>query len=287
MVLIGGHRGSGCTDSAHAAPYGHHKPAENTLLSIHKALSDGADIIEVDVVQTKDNQLAVTHSNNLNQHVQSAENLAFVGDYTLSELKEMPVGMHQTGKMPELCEVLDLCQHVALNIEIKDVKGTSAPKFIPQKPLLLEQLAAALKAHQGEVVVSSFSLWDMAQAAKLMPAIKRGMLFVPDAEAEKPVYKNGEDGSCYLHFTPENVRLAGQTAALSYAHPCMGSLAGDALAMCEKLNLGINAWSLEESPPLENPEPLQRCTQLCQQFNRPLAILTDFIPEMQQWLKNN
>ena len=289
MIRLGGHRGSGCTDSPHAEPYGRFKPPENTLPSIAQAIRTGADFIEIDVVQTKDNKLAVTHSNALSQHVAPQvgmkTDMGFVSEYTLADLKKIPVGMHQKGEMPELCEVFDVCKNVVLNIEIKDAKGTHDEKFKPGKPLLLELLAEVLTAYKGEVLLSSFSMWDILKAKELMPKANVAMLFAGLNEDERPIYQSREDASRYLQFTPENIQKVASCVQLKSVNPCMGCLTKEAVKTCETLGLEVAVWSMDERPPQENPSPVKACVQLCQKFNRPLTIITDFIPEMRQFLE--
>lgn len=286
MILIGGHRGSGCTDSEHAAPYGSLKYAENTLPAIRNAIDDGAGYIEVDAIQTRDDQIAITHSNNLSLHVFGDKNPGFVSEYTLKDLKNLRTGPRQDGEIPSLEEVLSVCKDVILNIEIKDVKGTADKKLKPGRPLLLDVLAETLKGYKGRVIVSSFSLQDIQKAAELMPEVKRGMLFNTHEEAELPVYNGGEDGSTYLHFTAANLHMVGEAAAIHFAHPCLGSTPPDVLEQCKELGLGVNAWSVNELPPQKNPAPVRQCVDVCQKLDIPLTIMTDFVPEMRHFLES-
>lgn len=286
MILVGGHRGSGCTDSAHAAPWGRLKYAENTIPSIRKAISDGAEYIEVDVIQTKDDQLVVTHSNDLSQHVFGIKNLGFVSDYTLAELQEMGFGPKNDGVIPTLEEVLDLCSDITLNIEIKDVKGTDGDKFEAGRKLLFEILADKLTRHTGEIILSSFSEWDLKKAHELMPQVKLGMLFDTHDKNEHAIYKGGDDKSKYLHFTPKNLKKIASEFPISYAHPCLGSTPEESLKLCKELGLGVNAWSYNELPPTDNPAPITQCADVCLELDIPLTIMTDFVPEMVEFLES-
>ncbi len=69
-VRIGGHRGFGCTDhDAFLHRLGvRDAPAENTLESVQLAFRSGAGFVEVDVVQSLDEKLLITHSVNPSDH---------------------------------------------------------------------------------------------------------------------------------------------------------------------------------------------------------------------------
>ena len=282
MIHVGGHRRSGCTDNNQAEPYAHHKPAENTIPSIKKAIQDGATYIEVDAVQTKDDEVAITHSNNLSLHIFGEENPGLVSDYTLKELKNLRVGPNQDGVIPSLEEVIEVCKDVILNVEIKDVKGTSDKKFKPGKPLLLELLADKLADYQGKLILSSFSLWDIQKAAELMPDTPRGMLF--EGRRGRKIYQEKEDPSRHLDFTLETLQMVVDSVEVPYIHPCLGYTPPDVLKRCKELGLLLNAWSLFELPPEENPKPIEKCVRVCLDSDTPLTIMTDFIPEMRQFL---
>jgi len=288
-LIIGGHRGSGCTDSPHAQallrPLGQQKPPENTLESIALAIKNGAKLIEVDVVQTADNQLVVTHSNRLSEHVFRAENLGFVADYTYAQLKRFPVGAEGTAEgthtMPLLSEVLDLCKNILLNIEIKDVKGTPTAKFSANHPPLVDLLAAAVSDHSGALIVSSFSTWDLEAMRDRLPHIPRGQLFDTLHSHPRPIYaEDCLDKSAYMPFTVDSILAALTRADIQYAHPCIDSMNAEVVAKCAEFNLGINTWALNEVLPEDNFQALADAVTLCREHSVQLGIITDYVPEM-------
>ncbi|WP_392543178.1 glycerophosphodiester phosphodiesterase [Oryzobacter telluris] len=84
-VQVIGHRGSGAM-----AP-------ENTLAAIALALRQGADLIENDIMRTKDGQLVVTHDLSLArttdvEQVFPDRTTYQVADYTLAEIKQLDAG---------------------------------------------------------------------------------------------------------------------------------------------------------------------------------------------------
>ena len=109
---VTGHRGA-----AGLAP-------ENTIESIQKALMLKADRIEIDVQQTKDNQIVVIHDYTVDR---TTNGKGAIKDLTLAEIKSFNIkgeGLQITGlKIPTLDEVLDAMNNSAvLLIEIKKEK---------------------------------------------------------------------------------------------------------------------------------------------------------------------
>lgn len=284
-VIIGGHRGSGCTDSPHAQNIGQVKPPENTLESIELAIKNGAKLIEVDAVQTADNHLVVIHSNALSNHVfghQSSESdIGFVADHTLEDLQQFKVGPHGTHTIPTLREVLDLCKDVALNIEIKDVKGTDTAKFTAGKPTLVDLLADEIAEHPGSIIVSSFSIWDLVAMKERLPDVPRAQLFETIKKDERPIYGDDcPDDSWYRMFNVANVLEAIRRADVQYVHPCIDSMHEEVVALCEQYNLSINTWALHENLPAQMHAQIATAVNLCKEHGVQLGIITDFVPEM-------
>lgn len=108
---ITAHRG----DSKHAP--------ENTLAAIKLAVENEADIVEIDVRQTKDGELILMHDENLKRTTGVNKK---VGELTLSEIKEIDIGSYFSEayageRIPTLDEVLTYAveEDIFLNIEIK------------------------------------------------------------------------------------------------------------------------------------------------------------------------
>ncbi len=94
---------------------------ENTLISIEGAIEMGADMVEIDVLLSRDGVPVVIHNEKLSRLTGGRGRVAH---YTLAELKKFDVGYIKKGfkgeKIPTLEEVLSLCNNtIALNIEIK------------------------------------------------------------------------------------------------------------------------------------------------------------------------
>lgn len=95
---------------------------ENTLAAFESAVKKGADIIELDVHQTKDKQIVVHHDFYLDRHT---DGQGFIGNNTLIELKQLDAGSwhnskHKGEKIPTLNEVFEIGKgNIRFEIEIK------------------------------------------------------------------------------------------------------------------------------------------------------------------------
>lgn len=83
---------------------------ENTIASIQLALDMGVDMIEIDVRNTKDDEIVVFHDETLDRTTNGS---GFLHDYTLEEIKQLDAGSwfdsrFSNEKIPTLKEVLDL-----------------------------------------------------------------------------------------------------------------------------------------------------------------------------------
>ena len=148
---------------------------ENTISAFKKAIDLGADMIELDVHQSKDGEVVVIHSKKLH-HTTSGKGL--VEDWTLKELKKFDAGSwfspeFADEKIPTLREVIELAKgKVGLNIEIK--KGR---KFYPE---IEEKIVKLLEEYDliEPCIVSSFHIKYTKRIRELNPYIAIGKLLV-------------------------------------------------------------------------------------------------------------
>ncbi|MCK5347430.1 MAG: hypothetical protein KAR20_28665 [Candidatus Heimdallarchaeota archaeon] len=130
------------------------KYPENTLLAFQKAIDAKADYIELDVHETVNNIVVVTHDYTSGR-VASQDLTIRVTN--LATLKELDFG--QGEKIPTLQEVFDLCKgKIRINIEIKQ-EGLAIP---------VNELIIANQMEQ-EVIISSFIHSELAAIKKLNP----------------------------------------------------------------------------------------------------------------------
>lgn len=151
--IIFGHRG--------AAGY----EPENTLLSIRKALSLGAQWLEVDVYSVMD-ELLVIHDERLER---TTNGEGYVTKCTREYLRSLNAGKGE--KIPFLSEVFDLIGGKAgINVELKGA-NTAEPTA-----KLIQHYLTTGKMKADQFLVSSFNHPELAVFKKLMPHINIGAL---------------------------------------------------------------------------------------------------------------
>lgn len=134
-----------------------HLYLENTIASMEAAIQAGADMVELDVHETKDKQFAIFHDWTLDCRTNVT---GVTKDYTMAELKKVDIGYGYTadngktfpfrgkgiGLMPSLTEVLDHFPNQELLIDVK----SNDPK---EGELLASYLAKLPKEQQSKLAV--------------------------------------------------------------------------------------------------------------------------------------
>ncbi len=129
---------------------------ENTMAAFKAAVEMKADMIELDVMMSKDNIPVVFHDDVLEYKTNGKGSVA---DYTLSELKELDAGSwfdekFKEERIPTLREVLDYARNkIPVNIEIKTEAVTENKEggIVERVLKLIDELGMA-----DQVIVSSF-----------------------------------------------------------------------------------------------------------------------------------
>jgi glycerophosphoryl diester phosphodiesterase len=186
-VLVVGHRGASAL-----------RP-EHTLEAYRKAIEDGADIIEPDLVSTKDGVLVARHENEISgttnvadvtkfadrKKTKTIDNMQFTGwfteDFTLAELKELRARERIPQQRPgntqynDQFEVPTLAEIIALARDMSATTGrtihlypeTKHPTYFQSVGLPMEdRLVADLKANdftarQATVYIQSFEVANL------------------------------------------------------------------------------------------------------------------------------
>jgi len=169
---------------------------ENTLASIQKAMEMGADMIELDLHQTKDGVPVVLHDPSLWRTAGIRRN---VGSLTLKEIKKLDVGSwfnpkFKTQRIPTLQEILEMVQdRVVLNLELK--QGTSPyPKFTENIIHLLNEVHLFSKT-----LISSFHHATIQKIRKEFPEAFLG--YLSHREATSKIFSSAVDLKTYsLHI---------------------------------------------------------------------------------------
>ena len=171
---------------------------EHTLGAYAKAIADGADFIEPDLVVTRDGWLVARHENNIAETTDVAEHPEFAArrttktidgvtqpgwfteDFTLAELRtlrarERLAGMrsesHGYDGMFRLCTFAEIADFVAAEAAargraiglIPEVKHSSyfAGLGLPIEPRLIAELKASRYLQQAPVIVQSFEIGNL------------------------------------------------------------------------------------------------------------------------------
>ncbi len=150
------------------------KYPENTLAAFQGAIDAGVDMIELDVLLTKDRKTVVIHDETLDR---TTNGEGLVSDHTLLEIKALDAGSwfdarFNGERLPTLQEVLDLVKgRVFINIEIK--RSAYEPHHPPDA--IEKQIVDLVKRKNAveSVLISSFE-WRVLErlaAMKEAPAI--------------------------------------------------------------------------------------------------------------------
>lgn len=147
---------------------------ENTLAAFSKAIEAGADMIELDVHESKDGELVVIHESDLRRTTNGSGR---VGDLTLEELKRLDAGISFSAefageRIPTLSQALDLVRgHILLNIEIKF--------DVVKHDIVTEKVLALIHQWQmrDQVILSSFDPRALDHSRKVDPEVKTASLY--------------------------------------------------------------------------------------------------------------
>ena len=135
---------------------------ENTLRAIRRALEYAVDMVEVDVRETKDEEIVVIHDETLER---TTNGRGHVHQTSFSELRKLDAGKGE--RIPTLQEVIDLVKgRVGLIVELKDPGTTDKVAEILSKNNFVDQ-----------TLVTSFIHSAVKTIKELNPQLKTGVIF--------------------------------------------------------------------------------------------------------------
>ncbi|MEA4890882.1 MAG: glycerophosphodiester phosphodiesterase [Clostridiaceae bacterium] len=215
MTKIWAHRGASST-----AP-------ENTLAAFDLAIRQGADGIELDVHQSADNRLVVTHDESCRRATGEEGQISHM---TLAELRRLDFGYIRPGfgfqPIPTLAEVFDLIRPSGLVINIELKNGVN-----PYPGMEKQILDLAADQHMAErICFSSFNHYSMVLASRLIAERKLGIpcgLLYSCGLVEPWVYA-ARIGVNALHPLYANLQIPGYVQASHEA------------------GLAVNAWTIDQ-----------------------------------------
>jgi glycerophosphoryl diester phosphodiesterase len=172
---------------------------ENTLAAFTAAIAAGADMIELDVHLTRDNEVVVIHDDTLERTTNGKGNVV---EKTLAELKDLDTGSWFNSRfagerIPTLAEVLEIARNrILVNIELK--KGKNFPYTMEE--LADRTLAVVEKRGMTDQVL--FSSFDPAAIDR----IRAKNLLLPIALIVDKPWEKPEDPGGGVRYTTLNCR---------------------------------------------------------------------------------
>jgi glycerophosphoryl diester phosphodiesterase len=183
---------------------------ENTVAAFRSAVSMGADMIELDVRMTADQQMVVHHD----------PVIQGVGSICTLAAADLP------SYVPKLSESLDACGSLRVNIEIKSDKGE--PDYDASHRLTQAVVALlANDARRDRYIVSSFDRSVIDLYRELDPGMATGFLYSISTRPGKLIEACVRDGHVAIH--PHHVALTKGT--VRDAH---------------EAGLAVNTWTVDD-----------------------------------------
>ncbi len=298
-MLIGGHRGLGCTDHDFYQDLRPVRdlPVENTSESIVAAFAAGADYVEVDAVMSSDDVIFTLHNVVPRDHFFGPVVPPDVLNHLpFSEIERYYTGRGQNGTVSALDHVLRVVEAhdpktapFAINIELKGVQGSGQPYEANDFLQAVATTIAETKFPVERILFSSFALKNITSMSHLLPNARYGMLFAEDEYARSIYADHVDDVSYqYLPFDPaylgrvlDHWAMDGSDLAkLSYLHPEVQSITSAMIAEAGKLGLGINCWALFEKMTEKRIEKYRAAGKECAAEKVFFSVITDYISEM-------
>lgn len=172
------HRGA----SAHAP--------ENTMAAFQLALELGSDGIELDVMLTRDNRMAVIHDDTVDR---TTDGSGRVRDMTLAELQALNVG--DGGKIPSLDAVFDeFGGRFLINVELKNYSS-----IFDSLPVEVAKLVKS-RGLVDSVLISSFNPFNLARFRKQVPEANLGLITQPK-QARHWMWRLFKYNALHPHFS--------------------------------------------------------------------------------------
>jgi glycerophosphoryl diester phosphodiesterase len=202
----------------HRGAKGH--TAENTLASFEKALSLGADGIELDVHMSADGEIIVIHDETVDR---TTNGKGRVRDLSLSQLRHLKIDGQIN--IPTLWETIDFIpKNKLINIELK-VKIAAKPVMH-----LIEKCVAEDRNDYKQFLVSSFDWVALKEIREANPNIPLGVL------------------------TETNLELTigfSQSIKAETIHPYFHLLTAENTKQMQEMGFGVFPWTVNEVEDLE------------------------------------
>jgi glycerophosphoryl diester phosphodiesterase len=191
---------------------------ENTVEAFVRARELGADGVELDARRTADGGIVLSHD-------AVVEGVGVLAARTLDEIRQMRPAM------PGLEEVLDVCEGMLVNIEIKNLAGD--PDYDPDERVAVQVVELlARRGRRDRVLVSSFSLDAIDRVKRLDESIPTGFLTI-------------------VGFEPEEGAAIAAERGHQAIHPFVGSMpdpfASRLVERAHALGVDVNVWTVNDA----------------------------------------
>jgi glycerophosphoryl diester phosphodiesterase len=198
---------------------------ENTIPAFEYAISQGVDVLELDINVTKDGVLVVSHDPVLHPPVCSGPvPEANIHELTLAQVREWDCGKIQNPafatqqaipgtRMPTLDEVFDLAPKGSFQFNIETKITEKKPELAPPPDEFVRLVLAAVRAHhlESRVTLQSFDFRTLHEMKKIAPEIRRVALYSGSAKDFVQIAQEAEADIVSPEFhlvTPEQVDAA-------------------------------------------------------------------------------
>jgi len=215
---------------------------ENTMAAFREAIAVGADMIELDVLLSRDGDVIVLHDETVDRTTPSAGRAADLGTTTLVSLDAgtwFDPGF--AGEpIPLLADALDLVRdRILLNIEIK----TEAVRDDPDEGIAAKVIDLVRSRSMADrVVVSSFDPRAITHLRSLAPELRTALLYSADAWQNRvPVEALLESGADGLNVSDRLVTPDLVAATHATGRPLAVYTVNDPARLRELVTLGVDA----------------------------------------------
>jgi glycerophosphoryl diester phosphodiesterase len=162
--LIIGHRGASAIEP------------ENSVAAFQRAITDGADGVELDVLSCATGEVVVFHDDDLARLGDSGDRIA---DLPLRAVQD--VRLKSGAGIPTLDQVLDVCgDRLLVNVELKasGVSVSARRALVDRVARIIERTGDAVAAR---ILVSSFDPLSVGFWRRRMPQVRAALLFERDS----------------------------------------------------------------------------------------------------------
>ncbi len=287
-LILGGHRGSGCTDHSFYL-LNQKEEQENTIKSFKKAFSDGASYIELDVILSEDKECLALHSVIPEDHF-----FEKIPEKNLNLLKLEKILTYYAGRKPHkintLAQILLALKRQkktktpwTVNIELKGVIGSNQEYDGFELCEAVKKVIEKTQFPNEKLLFSSFCFHNLLIMKQLIPQAKFGLLLSEKNHLE-PCYSNYQKSlqHSYLPFYPFLLREL-PLKFVDYLHPETSSITIEKLDLI-KNDFNLNAWTLfEELSELFISNHI-KFSQYASKLGMSYTLITDHVYEINHFL---